>query len=81
MNRITVQYRIKGQYGETVAKSQTLSVARMVETILREAKPGIYFRIMDDSGVLFEDADYGRRCSHGYRGDPDTCVDCKAVSL
>jgi len=79
MERLTVQYRVGGQYGEFTAKSSALTAQQMVDKMVSEAKPGIYLRIMDGNGVLHEAAGYARRCNHGYRGNPDVCVDCQAV--
>ena len=81
MTHLTVQYRVRGQYGETAAKSEKLTADQMVALMVSEAKPGVYLRIMDGNGILHEDAGYSRQCNHGYRGDPDTCVDCQAGNI
>jgi hypothetical protein len=60
MTRVTVNYKVRGMYGEFVAKSSTLTAQQMVDKMHAEAKPGIDLRFFDGNGLLFPSTPYNR---------------------
>lgn len=69
MTRITVQYRVNGQYGEMTAKSEELSAQEMVDKIYESAKRGLEFRFLADAGIMVPT---------GYQGDSRLYIPSKA---
>ncbi len=51
-SQVTVQYFKDGQYGETTAKSENLTVQQIVDELHKTAKPGVALRFIADAGII-----------------------------
>ena len=52
MHRLTVQFRVNGEYGEIVARSKSLDEQGIADQLHKTAKPGVALRCLGSYGII-----------------------------
>lgn len=52
MHRLTVQFRVNGEYGEFIARSKRLDEQGIADQLHKTAKPGVALRFLGMDGIV-----------------------------